>query len=305
MEGLRISIRPTSSFESSLMSDTLFGNFCWVFLELYSQERVEKLMKIYDKKPFLVFSDGFPHGFLPKPFLKPRKPKGTFDIKAFKKVAFVRSQKLLELRSDLDEQRLFDVVSDKGPKDIGVPVKVFRNAVDRVKNTASSLYHCVEVFFPRNAIFDIYLKYDSSLIERDEILRTMDAMGSLGFGKDVSVGKGKFEIVEVEEDPEILEDLPGANSFISLSHGIPDDSIKDGFFKIKTKFPKHGGYLAVQANPFKNPLILTIPGSTFIFSEKRDVYGRAVKISPNLGPHIHSCYMIPFFVRLREVEIGC
>ncbi len=293
MESLKITLKPRSSFASPLMSDTLFGNFCWQFVELYGERRLEKCLQ--NPEPFIAFSDGFPSGFLPKPLLK---PQGQAD-KRHKKLSFVRKDTLLNTHP-LTETRLFQNLTEEDFLNLPLKQKrIFKNTINRLSNQTSHLYSTEETFFEEGLCFDVYLKYQSHLIKKEEIYEVLTNMGKAGYGKDASTGKGRFEIKECETSPEILRPRPDCKSFMSLSHGLPDSSIKRGYFKTITKFPKHGGYLAIAANPFKNPIILTIPGSVFFVNEIKEVYGQLLSLSPNRGNHLHSGLMLPLFIHLE------
>jgi len=129
MEKLKIKLQFTSAFATPIQSDTLFGEFCWHYRFLYGEE---KLKKILEEKPAVVFSNGLPDGYLPMPIYPFKKnlnkirlgnesdPKERWckaqnvytEMKDFKKVAYVRKELLERLVSShtLDEVmgKLFD-----------------------------------------------------------------------------------------------------------------------------------------------------------------------------------------------------
>ena len=63
----KTTITPTSNFATPLQGDTIFGHICWAIQFKYGEDRLNELLKDYEKEPFLVVSDGFVSGFLPKP----------------------------------------------------------------------------------------------------------------------------------------------------------------------------------------------------------------------------------------------
>ena len=67
MKLYKTTITPKSYFATSLKGDTIFGQMCWSILYLFGKDRLENLLKEYENSPFLVVSDGFALGFLPKP----------------------------------------------------------------------------------------------------------------------------------------------------------------------------------------------------------------------------------------------
>jgi len=75
MDYAKITIKPTSPFITPLQSDTIFGHFAWGYRYCFGEKKLNELLKTFKQKPFIVFSDGFIKGTLPKPFLKPYLPK--------------------------------------------------------------------------------------------------------------------------------------------------------------------------------------------------------------------------------------
>lgn len=57
-----------SPLGTPLTGDTLFGQLCHVCCEIHGEARLEALLTDYGNgQPWLVVSDGFPTGFLPRP----------------------------------------------------------------------------------------------------------------------------------------------------------------------------------------------------------------------------------------------
>jgi CRISPR-associated protein Csm4 len=68
MNSLKLTLRPLSAFATPLAGDTLFGQLCWAARERFGEARLGELLDGYvDGRPFLVVSDGFPSGLLPRP----------------------------------------------------------------------------------------------------------------------------------------------------------------------------------------------------------------------------------------------
>ena len=65
----KTTITPISSFATPLKGDTLFGQICWAIRYIYKEDRLNSLLQNYDTEPFLIVSDGFASGYLPKPTL--------------------------------------------------------------------------------------------------------------------------------------------------------------------------------------------------------------------------------------------
>jgi CRISPR-associated protein Csm4 len=173
-------------------------------------------------------------------------------------------------------------------------------SINRLTDTAhpGKLFHLRETFTEDGFRFKIYGLYRPGATSLKEVVETFTFMGLDGFGAKKSAGKGKFAVVEEEEGWGPLESIErGGKWFISLSTGLPDkDEIEDGYGEFFTKFPKHGREVA-RAEVFKNPLILSRPGSLFKAKEKKPLYGSTVTISaPSLRGHRHSRLVVPLFV---------
>lgn len=306
MESLRLTIKFESSLGSLLLSDTIFGHFCWEYRDIFGEERLKELLDDFENNPFIVFSDGFVKGTIPMPFLKPKsldemkeyflKRDKNIDYyskaKNLKKSGFVDVDFLDSVRGNLELFALYDYIHESSTE----TVHFVRNSVNRISNIVrEGLYSTIETFYKEPV--DFYVKYDDSRVDKKTIEKVFKSIGKFGFGRDKSTGKGRFKVVEVEIEPEILA-RKSKKTFISLSSGVPDDDCEILYGKTFTKFGKHGRGPMLK-NPFKNPVILFRSGSVFKFRNKKDVYGNALSVSSYPG-HYQSAYMLPLFVDMEE-----
>ena len=68
MTTYRATLKLHTAFGTPLAGDTLFGQLCWTAREHLGEAELERLLKGYTSdNPWLVVSDGFPSGYLPKP----------------------------------------------------------------------------------------------------------------------------------------------------------------------------------------------------------------------------------------------
>src|SRR5699024_1177104 len=68
-------------------------------------------------------------------------------------------------------------------------------------------------------VFDVYLLLDESRLTGADLERTFIDMGAVGFGRDASIGLGKFELIEIQDF-----DLPAqnnANAWLTLAPCAP------------------------------------------------------------------------------------
>ncbi len=317
MKKLKVKLTFESPVSTPLQSDTVFGEFCWHFRFLYGED---KLKSILSDGPAVVFSDGFPDGYLPMPIYPfTRSLRGvdrwceaqeTYkEMKQFKKVAYVKKEFLEELLSRYPigtaMEKLFkefsslseEERSEKFPGKIFEKLTLTRVSIDRRNGKAKkgnlfqerSFYYCLPV--------SLYVLFDESRVSLDEIGEVFTFLGISGYGSKKSVGKGKFKCELEEWD---IKDVNAQRAaFVSLSTGLPKEEEISGFYaEFFTKFPKHGrefGHRAV----FKNPVVLSKSGSVFIPEERKEFYGKFERLSLE-NEHVHSLYIIPFFVELGE-----
>jgi len=295
-------LRITTPLATPFQSDTLFGEFCWHFKFLYGPERLEELLS---KGVFVALSDLLPEGWLPMPKFPIR---GGFDslesykrFKELKKKKFVRVEtfkRALEESSSFEEfcRELYSLAEqEKGESPLKQSSRV-RVAINRITGTAyeGKLFQ-VEELFPKANLFNLYGLFDPELIKKEEVKATLELLGMGGFGAKKSSGAGKFEVVELKEGWELPE--RGDKWFVSLSTGLPEEEeVEKLYADFFTKFPKHGREVA-RPEIFKEPIVLSRPGSTFKAKEKKAFYGSLVGISaPPLQGHKHSRLVVPLFV---------
>lgn len=333
MKSLKITIKPISSFVSRIQSDTFFGQFAWTYRELYGEEKLKA--DIIDKQPSIIFSDGFPAGYLPYPILKPLKEnyfnniikeKSNWEQEAYikeelKKKEFISADLLEDIAANIFSEALADKVlldkkdynTEDKKEDFLISEKVYKNSINRYTGTTEikgGLYGVLESFFDiekkeEKRLIDIYMLYDSGLNIK-LIKEAIMFIGINGFGKNKSTGKGRFETPEYEEDPKGLNNndpKKDYNGIISLSTAVLSGNLKVNYAKIFTKFPKHGGDLATSGKYIKKPAIFYKAGSTFRLKKDNETYnyGDNLKLfHPKYKGHIHNARMVPYYIKLKD-----
>jgi len=311
--GLKLTLRFKTPVVTPLQSDTFFGEFCWHYKFLYGEEKLQKLLQ---NCPAVVFSDGFPEGFLPLPKLpminspfsdkfSGRENKLRYQsFKKFKKVKFIKKETLDSLADSLSADLLWEEFQ-KSPENfsqgVGKSSISLHVSINRLTGThrEGALFEYRETVLPEN--IDLYAVYDETRLTEKELIETMAFLGLNGFGAKKTSGKGKFEIVSVTKEKVPLG-LENSKTFISLSTGLPQEAeISDYYAEFFTKYPKHGIEFGSKA-VFKTPLILSRPGSTFVAKQQKQVYGSLVRASVN-EKHLHSRAVIPYFVRLENAGL--
>ena len=272
----RLALSLESPLGTALVGPTLFGLVCLTLRDLEGDAFLEHWLGVPEN--IWRISDGFPAGLLPKPLVRPRAlpPEGLDSIKLRKRRPWIRRETWLKHREAWSEQILSD---DDFMLDPACPRKLAHNAVDRHgRGTLESggLYYLEEDwrFAGGNGNIDLYVKSHES---PERIRSLIEAVGQRGYGRDASTGRGRFSVTEVVLDSE-LADLSGATRGMSLSRGVLTPStMRDAYWRIEPHFGRVGPELTLLGvSPFKRPVLLTMPGTTFRF-DGNETLGRWVR----------------------------
>lgn len=272
MESYRITIQPQSAFGTPLMGDTLFGQFCWGALHLFGEEKLSSLLEGYtNNKPFIIFSNAFPKGYLPLPTI----PSYFFseldeDRKQLKKLQWIQI-------NDCNSPLSLWQKKSWNSKDDEILVKQFKNqvqshnSIDRLLGTTTSggqfaPYQSAQQWFFDTYLMDIYIIIDTKRLDWESCREILNNIGKFGFGRDASIGLGKYKIVE-EQKINLSQYISShsANCYMTLANSAPQN--KDYwnkeycYYQITTRFGRHGDRYAFEKNPFKKPIILAKAGA--------------------------------------------
>jgi CRISPR-associated protein Csm4 len=310
MKTFRAKIKMSGSYISRLQSDTLFGGLCWAYKILAGDTPFNDLLAscIAGWPPFIV-SDLLPADLLPKPFLPPVPVKNEAARKEDLMEAARQSKKLKEtVWLTCDEFRAAAGGGAFVPAGRQAPDKTvltLHNTISRITNTTldeGGLYELTETF---SAVSHMTLYIRITEGWEDITGKCLALFGEMGIGKRRSAGKGGFSVCEFEPFSG-LDNIDGANSFVSLSHFVPAaDDPEKGSYKTIVKYPKLDREYAISPNPFKYPLILMVPGSVFYTGlAPRPFYGKAVQnIAPGLPDAIQGCFAFVVPAKIPEDAI--
>ncbi len=268
MKHLRLTLKPLTAFGTPLAGDTLFGQICWGILQRYGAEKLGSCLQNYLKDdPFLVVSDGFPAGYLPLPSVpsfywessenadrKKLKKKKWVPVSALT-VMFSQWQSLSYSDEELAEQLVVETVQP-------------HNSINRQTSTTGrgdgfAPYAMPQWWYRSDSEWHIYILLNERLLSQEGLLVVLNDIAQSGYGRDASIGLGKFEIINVEM-------LPGwgapaaANAYITLAACCPQGknfNAQHSFYQMNTKFGRHGGLQATAGNPFKKPVLMAKTGA--------------------------------------------
>ncbi len=334
-----------SGLGTPLKGDSIFGHFCWQVAHdpTLVEGGLENLREAYSTRPFVIFSSAFPSltdsdGNTRYSFKRPDLPLWYFpSLKVADRSERIRSRKdfkkkkwmlvdsslVLDLSHAeyLDDHELLREASCRGDRSFSGLilsesdkfVKSFsqsHNTINRLSGTTgpgefAPYEQDVSYYFPGTSLVILVL-IDEECTDIQRVHAALAAMGKYGFGKDASIGLGRFSVVNHAEltRPVVSE----ANSCYSLSPCVPErDFYSEAYFVPFCRFGKHGDRLARSRNPFKNPVIMADEGAVFFPRDatafEKPYLGRPVtsisKILPETFAQGYSVYL-PLAVELQE-----
>jgi CRISPR-associated protein Csm4 len=308
---VKATITPLSAFGTLPKGDTLFGQLCWTVRNHSGEEGLRKLLEGYTSgSPFAVLSDAFPAGHLPRPVLPGHwfTPLDGDDRKVAKKRVWLPAERLGEPIENwpLHCRKESNVAGDPARPQ---PQPQPHNSIDSRTGTtgegfapyAMTRYWYDQRDSSRKACFrarlDIYVVLDHERLAQDELKQLLVDIGELGFGRDASIGLGKFRIEVFSQVS--LPAQTGADAWLTLAPCAPKglDLVPErSFYKVFTRFGRHGDVAVHTGKPFKTPVLLAQTGAVLVpkpYQEKPFV-GRGLggdgSLSKAISETVHQGY---------------
>lgn len=310
-----IYIEPRSSFRP-ILSDTLYGAIVSTFQTL-SQD-FDKLLFSLKEKPNFLISSAFPFvkngseivHFFPRPIVKTSEGLNTdiYARKELRKVKYVHESVFNKwIQGEINEEYLENHIAGYQrkdgllyPKNIKLDFNI--QSLDTARNSLNRLTYFSDFFFTSGYYYKNsglyfmirFLDKDFEALYKDLLIGSFKFLSDRGFGGDVSVGKGHFEILAIE-DQEIIKEPADGNRFISLSKYLPTLEERKLFQEKKNLYydfyTKRG---RDSSGRIRKRVRLFLEGSTFPLLGK-DVYGEAIPVDKEAIEFGYS-----FNVRMRD-----
>lgn len=276
MRCYRVSLTPVSAFVTPMKGDTLFGQLCWAIRNRFGESLLNELLTGYgENRPFAVLSDVFPKGYFPFPSLPSSyydQPIGE-DAKSVKESLWLPETILQSPLQNWLQQALspYEIAFGVESK----PAALQQTNVQSHKAVSDKEHgggdHCLSVYgveqqwFSPDVEWALYLLLDTDRISLADCRQCLEDIGNFGFGKDASIGLGKFELLDVERY--VLSQQADTNACMTLAPSAPQGLGIDPqhcFYRVFTRFGRHGDIAAHQAvSPFKNPVLLAQTAAVF------------------------------------------
>jgi hypothetical protein len=206
--GLLAELKPSDLLEAKMGVSKPFAPWyekgkekCPHFLRLF-KDYTNCEGNIGTAKPPVIFSDLFPHGYLPFPQL-PLQLIGVKEDekKEFRKIRYISIEDLMRL-GDIIKNGEPIPNPEKGNNKLHDWQLRIRNSINRVTFTTGEApftpYPTGQHTF--YTYLDLYLLYDPDRLTLPQILTLLELIGRSGFGKKATIGLGHFQICDFEEE---------------------------------------------------------------------------------------------------------
>jgi len=280
----KTTITPKSNFSSKLKADQLFGQFCWAIRYSLGEERLKELLSNYEQQPFIVFSDAFAKGFLPKPSLPSKLlNENAKEKKQNRKKIWLTLNQLQ--KGEFNKAKTDDEVENFDKENV-----VIRNSINYLTFTTGDGFDPYSKDEFSLSPKDIYFLLDEEQFNLSDFLKAFTLLSQMGYGADTTIGKGVFEF----EEPKKIDIDFFSTTFMALSPFIPYGlKCKKIFYEPFVKFGR-SGYDRAYTNPFKKPLIFANSGAVVVFEEKQKLQfiGKAIKNISIYKDVVHQGYTV-------------
>lgn len=327
MQTLKFTLEPQTAFGTPLVGDTLFGQLCWAIAEQYGEARLTDCLKGYTEgKPFLVISDAFPEAHLPLPTLPSYFwTQGTeTDRKKLKKRQWLPESALAlpvrewqqHAKSDGDlatelVAREKERYGENRYKDNNLHLRSTHsqphNSINRQTGTTGkegfAPYESEQIWYTPGSRWQIYLLLDESRLSCDELRILLENIGRTGYGRDASVGLGKYTLLELVAT-DTLAHTQG-NACMTLAACCPQGLGYDAahsYYNTTTRFGRHGNVQATAGQPFKKPVLMAQTSAIFSPAPHHPFIGQGITgISASQPQAVHQGYA-PILVLTLDLE---
>lgn len=285
----RFTLRPLSAFGTPLAGDTLFGQLCWALRYQLGNARLNDLLHGYTSgQPFAVLSDAMPAGHVPLPAVPAalwQQPSGNAatDRKTLKKKKWLPTTALAtpfaswQTQAHSDAEVAAPLISAWAAQGQNRATQGSshteraqpHNTINRQTGTTGegqfAPYAMPQIWFHPSMQFDLVVVLDTACLSLAELTAALRYMGDVGFGRDASIGLGKFELMG-DAVQTVWTTPVNANSYLTLGPCAPQGQ---GFcpvrstYQVATRFGRHGDAAVQSGQPFKRPVLLAKAGGVF------------------------------------------
>lgn len=242
-----------SAFGTPLKGDTLFGQLCWMIRWRDSATRLTDLLVGYTEgRPFAALSDAFPHGLVPRPVLPAKADVSPEKRKEERKKTHLP---LASLARPLGDALADAIEPPEAWKDALQP----HNSIRRLTGTTGEGSDPFQMprRWPKGELrLDLHIRLDTDRLAADTLAGLLADIGAFGYGRDASIGLGRFRVESFGPAPAM--GATDADAWLTLAPCAPQGgswNTNRSFWKPFVRFGRHGGEAAHGA-VFKAPVLL-------------------------------------------------
>jgi CRISPR-associated protein Csm4 len=270
MEAIRLVLTPRSAFGTRPRGDTLFGQLCWAIRYRFGSQLLLDLLDGYTRgKPFAVVSDMMPAGHVPRPIT----PLSWLDGIAAEERKTIKKKTWLPVAALPTPDRWLRDASDLSQLDANKLAPLTEetsqphNSISRLTGTTGPVefapYQMEQIWYRAGVTLDCYVVYDSRRLGADQVVQLFADMGQTGFGRDATIGLGRFDVRR--GDGGLPTSSRDADAYLTLAPCVPQGHEWNAtrcFYHPFTRFGRHGGEAAVlTGKPFKTPILMADCGA--------------------------------------------
>lgn len=308
---LKFTIKPVTAFGTPLVGDTFFGQLCWAIREVFGLERLTECLQDYTKgNPFVVVSDAFPQEYVPLPTL----PSSYWEIRDNVDRKVLKKRQWLSVHDMSSSSTQWQILAKSSGEIDNALLESYiqpHNTLNRMTHTTSegnqfSPYETEQLWMA--SLWDIYFVLDESRLSISELENLIQYVGEVGYGKDASIGLGKYSVEEVQSIQWRVVDE--ANAVFTLAASCPQGLGFDphySFYHVQTRFGRHGNVQALMGKPFKKPILMAKTAAVYTLLNPKVMFiGQGVTgISDSLKETVHQGYapVIPFVLKKDSLAI--
>jgi CRISPR-associated protein Csm4 len=306
MKTFKFTLKPLSPLGTPLAGDTLFGHICWAIRERGGEGELGHLLTEYTAgHPFLVVSDGFPAGFVPRPTAPDFELGLAIDPSRRKRARTHRW-----LPAEAAGQPVKRWMEQLTESDVLKSAVVTQNTINRLTGTTGpdqfAPRQVERISFSENARLDVYAAVDQQRLSEAVLQSLFEDIGLHGYGRDATAGLGKFAVIAQGQMPPTEQ----SQYWLTLAPCAPDPSSLDPrgcFYLPLTRFGRHGNLAVTLGKPFKSPVLMMATGALLRSREParwafhgQGIGGKNAPVSAVIPDTVHQGYAPVIPLRVEE-----
>jgi len=305
MRRYRFTLAIDGAFSTPPKGDTLFGQLCWSLVELEGGESLDRWLEGYtNRRPSFVVSDMLAGDMVLFPPVPTAHLGIPFEAKKRKDLKRKRAITIGAL-----EQRDYQI--DKSTRlaceshESWLTSIQMRNRIDRRNDTTGNGFDpfASKRYDICRSSATLYMVVDEKRIDLSTLRKALEYIGKNGFGKDATIGRGRFTVTNVEP---VSFDTEKSNALLTLAPSVLyGQNFEEVYYEPFTRFGKHGGYLA-HGRVWKNPVLMADSFALVKTDSSSFFIGHGLggdgTISKRMPKTVHQGYAVTIPVRLETVQ---